>query len=135
GCGSSRSATPCSPRRRDPERTSAPGGAVSQVEVVKAGVGGPAAAGIRRVYYGWVMVPVAVAAVVATSPGQTYSIAPFNESFRADLGLTHTQLTAAYMFGTLLAAVPLFWVGRAMDRHGLRRTTAAAVVLLGAACL
>lgn len=43
-------------------------------------------------YYGWVMVPVAIAGVVATSPGQTYGSEAFNESFRADLRVAHSQL-------------------------------------------
>lgn len=86
-------------------------------------------------YYGWVMLPVAVAGVIATSPGQTYAIAAFNPSFRADLGLSHTQLTGAYMLGTLLAALPLALVGRMMDRHGLRKALVVTVCLLGGACL
>ncbi|HWG46171.1 MAG TPA: hypothetical protein VN688_25645 [Gemmataceae bacterium] len=100
--------------------------------VEKAGM--PAQSAEPRFYYGWVMLPVAVVGVIATSPGQTFGIAAFNKSFRMGLGLTHSQLTGAYMMGTLVAALPLSYVGVLMDRHGLRRITVAAVLLLGLAC-
>ncbi|MFV1968741.1 MAG: MFS transporter [Pirellulaceae bacterium] len=86
-------------------------------------------------FYGWVMLPIAVAGLIATSPGQTYSISVFSDAFRRDLGLSHTALTGAYMIGTLLAAIPVSWVGALMDRYGIRRVMAVVVVLFGAACL
>lgn len=85
-------------------------------------------------YYGWLMLPVTIVAVIVTAPGQTFGLAAFNESFRTSLGLTHSQLSGAYMLGTLLAALPLSYLGRLMDRHGLRRTATGAVLLLGLAC-
>jgi MFS transporter, OFA family, oxalate/formate antiporter len=92
-------------------------------------------AGRRTLYYGWVMLPVAIAGVIAISPGQTFGIAAFNESIRSALELTHSQLSGAYMVGTLLAALPLAYLDRLMDRHGLRRTTAVVIVFLGMACV
>ena len=76
---------------------------------------------LRRVYYGWVMLPIATLAIIATSPAQTFGISVFNASLRSSLGLSHSQLTGAYMLGTLLASLPLSWVGAMMDRFGLRR--------------
>jgi MFS family permease len=89
----------------------------------------------RRIFYGWYILPIAILGVVATSPGQTYGIAAFNESFRSDLQLSHSQLTAAYMLGTFLAALPLSWIGLMMDRHGIRRVKALVVVGIGFACI
>ncbi|MEX0702963.1 MAG: MFS transporter [Planctomycetales bacterium] len=89
----------------------------------------------RRLFYGWVMLPIAMAGLVATSPGQTFGVSVFNEPLRAALGLTHTQLAAAYMVGTLLAAIPIIYVGSLMDRFGLRAAMTVAVVLFGGACL
>ena len=43
----------------------------------------------------------AMLAMIATSPGQTFGISIFNPSFRLSLGLSHSQLTGAYMIGTL----------------------------------
>lgn len=88
-----------------------------------------------RFYYGWVMLPLSMAALIASSPGQTFGVSIFNESMRDSLGLTHSQLALAYMLGTLLGAFPISYIGRMMDRHGLRRTMLAAVTLFAGACL
>ncbi|MEX2387692.1 MAG: MFS transporter, partial [Phycisphaeraceae bacterium] len=51
------------------------------------------------------------------------------------LNITASQLGQAYMFGTLLAALPMSYVGALMDRHGLRRTITVTVLLFGGACM
>lgn len=89
----------------------------------------------RRLYYGWVMLPLALAALVASSPGQTFGVAIFNEPIRNAFGLTHGQLSAAYTLGTLLGALPIAFIGHQMDRHGLRRTLLVVVTLFSAACV
>ena len=81
------------------------------------------------------MLPIATIGLVATSPGQTYGVSIFNEYFRNALDLTNSQISGAYTAGTLLAAVPMTYVGALMDRYGLRRCMTVVVVLLGAACL
>lgn len=86
-------------------------------------------------YYGWIMLPIAMLAAVATSPGQTFGVSIFNPSFRLTLGLSHSQLTAAYMVGTLLAALPQPYIGSLMDRFGIRRVMFVIVILLGLACI
>lgn len=89
----------------------------------------------RSIYYGWVMLPMSIAAMIASSPGQTFGVSVFNEPMRLSLGLSHSQLAAAYMLGTLLGAVPITFIGHQMDRHGLRRTMLAVVTLFCAACI
>ncbi|UCC54218.1 MAG: MFS transporter [Anaerolineaceae bacterium] len=86
-------------------------------------------------YYGWVMLPIAMLAMIATSPGQTFGISIFNPSFRLALGLSHSQLTGAYMAGTLLAALPQPYIGGLMDRFGIRRVMFIIVIMLGMACI
>lgn len=90
---------------------------------------------IPSFYYGWIMLALAVVVVIATSPGQTFGIAVFNDDFRKSLGLSHTALTGAYMLGTFLAAFPLTLLGRLMDHYGLRVTVVGVLALLGLACL
>lgn len=87
------------------------------------------------VFYGWVMLPIAIAGFIATSPGQTYGISAFNASFRDALGLSHTTLTGAYMFGTLAAAPLVSFVGTLMDRFGIRRVMMIVVLLFGGTCI
>jgi MFS family permease len=81
------------------------------------------------------MLPVATLAIIATSPAQTFGISAFNASLRTSLGLSHSQLTGAYMLGTLLASLPLSWVGALMDRFGIRRTMSVVVLLFGGVCI
>ena len=86
-------------------------------------------------YYGWLMVPVAILAQMMTGVGQTYGVSVFNPSFRSSLEISLSQLTGAYMVGTLLAALPQAYIGSLMDRFGIRRTMTGVVILLGLACV
>jgi len=88
-----------------------------------------------RIYYGWVMVPLAMLAMVANSPGQTLGISIFNEPIRQSLNLSHSQLGAAYTLGTLLGAIPIMYIGALMDRYGLRRSLLGVLSLFCVACL
>lgn len=82
-------------------------------------------------FYGWAMLPMATIALMATSPGQTYGISVFYSSFQESLGLSNTEISGAYMLGTLLGCLPLTLVGTLMDRHGIRRMMFVVVLLFG----
>ncbi len=86
-------------------------------------------------FYGWIILPVVLAVQVASSPGQTFGVSIFNPYIRADLGLSHSEISGAYMLGTLLAALPMVYVGSLMDRHGPRRILAGVVALFGLTCV
>ncbi|MEQ8789109.1 MAG: MFS transporter [Pirellulaceae bacterium] len=86
-------------------------------------------------FYGWVMLPVAMAGQIATSPGQTFGISAFNPSFLTALSLSDAELGGAYMLGTLAASPLISLVGPLMDRHGIRRVMTIVVLLFGGACL
>jgi len=64
----------------------------------------------------------AIAMAIATMPGQTVLVSLWKEPVRESLGLSLTSVSAAYSIGTILAALPLPWVGRFADRFGLRLT-------------
>lgn len=81
------------------------------------------------------MLPVAILATAATIPGQTLGVSIFNSSFQSALGVSVSQLTGAYMIGTLIAAVPQPFIGGLMDRFGIRRVMIIAVLMLGIACI
>jgi len=87
------------------------------------------------VFYGWVMLAIAVAGMICTSPGQTFGISSFNPSLLAALGLSEAALSGAYMLGTLAAAPLVSLVGTLMDRYGIRRVMMIVVLLFGGACL
>lgn len=86
-------------------------------------------------FYGWMIIPVGVISLLATSPGQTMMISVFNPSLREALGLSLSQLTAAYMVGTLIAALPQPYLGYWMDRLGIRSMLLIIVGVLGFACI
>lgn len=88
-----------------------------------------------RLYYGWVIVPLAMLAMVANSPGQTLGISIFNEPIRQSLNLSHSQLGGAYTLGTLLGAIPIMYIGALVDRYGLRRALLGLLTLFCGACL
>lgn len=85
-------------------------------------------------FYGYVMIPVAMLLQIATSPGQTFAVSAFTPYLRESLELTDSQLSLAYMLGTLFAAFPLMLVGPLSDRYGLRGISLIAIGMLSAAC-
>ena len=87
------------------------------------------------VYYGYVMVPVAMLLSIASSPGQTFAFSAFTPSFRDELGLSDVRLTLAYAVGTLLAAVPLSRIGPLSDRIGLRVVVLGSLMALSVVCV
>jgi MFS family permease len=86
-------------------------------------------------FYGWIILPVALAIQIASSPGQTFGVSIFNPYIRAELGLSHSEISGAYMLGTLLASLPMVYVGSLMDRYGPRRVLTGVVILFGITCV
>jgi OFA family oxalate/formate antiporter-like MFS transporter len=109
----------------EPAHTPATGKAINPLPAAEKG----------RFYYGWVIVPLAMLAMVANSPGQTLGISIFNEPIRQSLNLSHSQLGAAYTLGTLLGAIPIMYIGALMDRYGLRRSLLGLLSMFCVACL
>jgi len=68
----------------------------------------------------WVVLLVAVLTSTLTGPGQTIGVSVFIDHFVDDLGLTRSQVSAAYLVGTLSGAALLPRVGRFIDQRGVR---------------
>ncbi|MCH2170087.1 MFS transporter [Myxococcota bacterium] len=64
-------------------------------------------------------------------PGQTMGAAVFTDEFVEAFGLSRTQLSIAYLFGTVGSALFLTPAGRLYDRFGARLTLVAASLGLG----
>lgn len=79
---------------------------------------------IRHRFFGWRVVAVAAAALAMTAPGQTIGVSVFVDPMIDALGLTRSQVSGAYLVGTLSGAVALPRVGRWIDRCGVRLMTA-----------
>lgn len=86
-------------------------------------------------YFGWFMLPVAMLMTICTLPGQTIVVSQFNTAIRTDLGLSVASLSLAYLIGTLLASLPLTYVGKVSDNLGPRLTTLIVVLGFLLACL
>jgi len=84
-----------------------------------------------RGFYGWRVVGFAAVVLALTGPGQTYGVSVFVDPMIEDLGISRTQMTTAYLIGTLVGALALPWIGQAIDRYGVRRTMAIIGALFG----
>ncbi len=74
-------------------------------------------------------------ALCATAPGQTAAVSAFIDPIMADLGVSRGQISTAYLVGTLTGALAMPLAGRAIDRHGARRSMAVIAAAFGAALL
>ena len=88
----------------------------------------------RRFFYGWAMLGVAALVLLASGPGQSHTISVFVSILVEDLGVSATAVSFAYGFATLAAAFLLPFVGRQIDRYGMRRTAIVVTVLFTLAC-
>lgn len=73
-----------------------------------------------RGYYGWRIVVFAALGMAFTAPGQTVGVSVFVDEIIPALDLTRSQVSLAYLIGTLTGALTLPVVGRWIDRFGVR---------------
>lgn len=71
--------------------------------------------------------------VAATAPGQTAAVSVFIDPMIADLGVSRAAISTAYLIGTLTGAVAMPFVGRMLDRFGVRLVMAGIGVVFSAA--
>ncbi|MFW2336490.1 MFS transporter [Ilumatobacter sp.] len=74
----------------------------------------------RRPRPGWLVLGCAILTAGLTGPGQTIGVSVFIDHFVDDLSLTRSQVSAAYLVGTLAGASMLPTVGKLIDRYGVR---------------
>ena len=87
-------------------------------------------------FYGWVIVVAATVGMIASVPGQTLGVGVFADKLMTALDLSRTQLSLAYMFGTILSSLVLPYAGSIIDRVGTRvMVVASALGLSASLCL
>ena len=74
----------------------------------------------RRPRPGWVVLGCAILTAGSTGPGQTIGVSVFIDHLVDDLSLSRSQVSAAYLVGTLAGASMLPTVGKLIDRYGVR---------------
>jgi len=89
----------------------------------------------RRVFYGWVILPVTAITMFGTSPGQSHLIGLFFEPLSRDLELSRTAIAVAYGAATLVAAFALPRMGVVIDRFGATSILWITGLALGLACI
>lgn len=86
-----------------------------------------------RWFVGWRIAILATLTAAMTGPGQTIGVSVFVDPLINDLDLTRSQVSTAYLIGTLLGALALPSVGRWVDRTGARRAMAMIGLAFGTA--
>ncbi|MFV2065133.1 MAG: MFS transporter, partial [Chloroflexota bacterium] len=71
-------------------------------------------------FLGWRIVVLATITGAITGPGQTIGVSVFVDPMISALELTRSELSTAYLIGTLLGAVALLPIGRWIDQVGTR---------------
>jgi MFS family permease len=87
----------------------------------------------QRFFYGWAMLAVAGLALFASGPGQSHTFSVFIGPIGESLGISTTAVSSAYGLATLVAAFGLPYLGRLVDRYGVRRVLVAVASLFGLA--
>jgi OFA family oxalate/formate antiporter-like MFS transporter len=87
---------------------------------------------IRRLplFYGWVIWLISTLGFLFSIPGQTMGMAVFTDQLIEVLGLSRTQLSMAYLVGTIGSSVFLTRAGRWYDQLGGRLMVAVASLVL-----
>ena len=85
---------------------------------------------VRRLpfYYGWVVWGFSALGILISVPGQTMGMAVFTNYLIEALDLSRTQLSMAYLLGTVGSSLFLTRAGRWYDRFGGRVTVTAASI-------
>jgi MFS family permease len=71
-------------------------------------------------YYGWIVLLVAAAAMVGTLPGRTQGLGLITEPLLADLRISRVRFAELNFWATILGSVGAIGVGQAIDRYGSR---------------
>lgn len=84
-------------------------------------------------FYGWVVAAVSVLAIIGSIPGQTMGVGVFKERIMESLNLSSTDISWAYMFGTIASSLFLPFGGKIFDRLGARITLTLSAIALALA--
>jgi len=84
-------------------------------------------------FSGWRVAALAALVLGMSAPGQTVGVSVFIDPMVATLELSRSQVSGAYLVGTLLGAAALPQLGAAVDRLGVRRALTLVAAAFGLA--
>ena len=71
-------------------------------------------------FYGWVILGAGIIGILMSIPGQTMGVSVFTENLLNDLEMDRSNLSLAYLIGTLGSGLLITHAGRLYDRWGAR---------------
>jgi len=95
----------------------------------------PAGLGRWPLYYGWVNLGVAAAAMVGTLPGRTQGLGLVTEPLLQDMGLGRVAFAQVNLVATLVGSLFCLGIGRLVDRLGSRLVLTVLAAALGVVVL
>src|SRR5207247_10386181 len=84
-----------------------------------------------RLYYGWIVVFVAAAAMVGTLPGRTQGLGLITEPLLADLRISRVRYAELNFWATILGSAGAIGIGQFIDRLGSRMVLMLVTLALG----
>jgi MFS family permease len=86
---------------------------------------------MKKVYYGWIVLFIAAAAMVGTLPGRTQGLGLVTEPLLADLQIARLDYAELNLWATLIGATGAIGIGRLLDRFGSRTILGGVAAALG----
>ncbi len=86
-------------------------------------------------FYGWVILLLCAIATFFSSPGQTYSISAFINSYIKEFGYSRTMVSSVYSMATILSGTLIVFMGKAVDKFGQKRMMMIAGIMLAVSCM
>ena len=87
----------------------------------------------KSFFYGWIIVIMSGLSYVFASPGQTYFISTFIDSYIKEFNYTATDISVYYSVATILSGSLIVFMGRAVDKRGQRTMLIFAAAMLAGA--
>jgi len=82
-------------------------------------------------YYGWVIVVLSAMTFFLSAPGQTYSISVFIKVYLEEFEYSSTMISTAYSIATIISGTMLVFMGKAIDKFGVRKVLILVPIMLG----
>lgn len=86
------------------------------------------------IYYGWIILFLSAVTTLFSSPGQTYSVSAYIDSYVKDFGFSRTTISTLYTLATILSGTLIVFMGKAVDRFGHRKMLIISGLTLAFAC-
>ena len=85
----------------------------------------------KSFYYGWVIVVLSAMTFFLSAPGQTYSISVFINIYKDEFNYSSTLISSAYSIATIISGIMLVFMGKAIDKYGVKKMLLIVTVMLG----